>query len=65
MELCLKTQQTFWLQALQRRIDEQSINTTSSNSTTTSSMFTDALDDNIDDLNRVELQNNEGLYFWT
>ncbi|AJU79815.1 Num1p [Saccharomyces cerevisiae YJM990] len=59
MELCLQKPNKLSGAERAERIDEQSINTTSSNSTTTSSMFTDALDDNIEELNRVELQNNE------
>ncbi|AJV07006.1 Num1p [Saccharomyces cerevisiae YJM1418] len=59
MELCLQKPNKLSGAERAERIDEQSINTTSSNSTTTSSMFTDALDDNIEGLNRVELQNNE------
>ncbi|AJU59376.1 Num1p [Saccharomyces cerevisiae YJM195] len=59
MELCLQKPNKLSGAEHAERIDEQSINTTSSNSTTTSSMFTDALDDNIEELNRVELQNNE------
>ncbi|AJV13182.1 Num1p [Saccharomyces cerevisiae YJM1460] len=59
MELCLQKPNELSGAERAERIDEQSINTTSSNSTTTSSMFTDALDDNIEELNRVELQNNE------
>ena len=59
MELCLQKPNKLSGAERAERIDEQSINTTSSNSTTTSSMFTDALDDNIEELNCVELQNNE------
>ncbi|CAI7204348.1 CGH_1_collapsed_G0010010.mRNA.1.CDS.1 [Saccharomyces cerevisiae] len=59
MELCLQKPNKLSGAERAECIDEQSINTTSSNSTTTSSMFTDALDDNIEELNRVELQNNE------